>query len=59
MKQSMLWQTVRGRLLLLAIGVELLMLTLLVLNSARLLHGAMTSRRHGMPSRLHRFLMQH
>ncbi|QOX78585.1 PAS domain-containing protein [Trichlorobacter lovleyi] len=42
MKQSMLWQTVRGRLLLLAIGVELLMLTLLVLNSARLLHGAMT-----------------
>lgn len=42
MKRFVLWHTVRGRLLLLAIGVELLMLTLLVFNSARLLHGAMT-----------------
>ena len=35
--------TIRGRLLLLAIGVELLMLTILVSNSLRLLHGAMTN----------------
>ena len=35
-------KSVRGRLLLLAIGVELVMLTLLVANSFRLLHGAMT-----------------
>jgi signal transduction histidine kinase/CheY-like chemotaxis protein/HPt (histidine-containing phosphotransfer) domain-containing protein len=34
--------TIRGRMLLLAIGVELLMLTILVSNSLRLLHGAMT-----------------
>ena len=42
MKRLRLWQTVRGRLLLLAICVELLMLTVLVANSARLLYGAMT-----------------
>ncbi|WP_224982475.1 PAS domain S-box protein [Geomonas agri] len=35
-------QSVRGRLLLLAIGVELVMLTLLVANSHRLLNNAMT-----------------
>ena len=35
--------TVRGRLLLLAIGIEVLMLTILVLNSLRLQHGAMTN----------------
>jgi signal transduction histidine kinase/CheY-like chemotaxis protein/HPt (histidine-containing phosphotransfer) domain-containing protein len=34
--------TIRGRLLLLAIGVEVVMLTILVLNSLRLQHGAMT-----------------
>jgi signal transduction histidine kinase/CheY-like chemotaxis protein/HPt (histidine-containing phosphotransfer) domain-containing protein len=33
----------RGRLLLLAVGVEVLMLTILVLNSLRLQHGAMTN----------------
>ncbi len=32
----------RGRLILLAIGVEMLMLTVLLVNSLRLLHGAMT-----------------
>jgi signal transduction histidine kinase/CheY-like chemotaxis protein len=36
------WRTVRGRLLLAAILVEGLMLTLLVSNSLRLLHGHMT-----------------
>ena len=35
--------TVRGRLLLLAIGIEALMLSIMVLNSLRLQHGAMTS----------------
>jgi len=35
--------TVRGQLLLLAIGVEVLMLSILVLNSLRLQHGAMTN----------------
>jgi two-component system, sensor histidine kinase and response regulator len=33
--------TIRGRLVLLAIGVELLMLVIMVANSMRLLHGAM------------------
>jgi len=33
--------TMRGRLLLLAVGVEMLMLTVLVVNSLRLLHNAM------------------
>ena len=41
--QISLRHTVRGRLLLLAIGIELLMLTILVLNSLRLQHGAMTN----------------
>ncbi len=36
------WRTVRGRLLLAAILIEALMLTLLVSNSLRLLHGHMT-----------------
>jgi two-component system, sensor histidine kinase and response regulator len=35
-------RTIRGRLLLLAVGVEFLMLTVMVANSLRLLHGAMT-----------------
>jgi len=44
MKHISLWHTtIRGRLLMLAIGIELLMLTILVTNSLRLLHGAMTS----------------
>jgi signal transduction histidine kinase len=42
MKRFSLWHTVRGRLLILAIGVELLMLSVLVANSTRLLYGAMT-----------------
>lgn len=42
MKRLSLRYSVRSRLLLLAIGVELVMLTLLVANSLRLLHGAMT-----------------
>lgn len=42
MKQLAFINTVRGRLLLLAIGVELLLLTVLVANSARLLYGAMS-----------------
>ncbi|MBU5636226.1 HAMP domain-containing protein [Geomonas sp. Red69] len=36
------WSTVRGRLLMLAIGIEILMLFVMVFNSLRLLHGAMT-----------------
>ncbi|WP_224984322.1 ATP-binding protein [Geomonas agri] len=36
------WSTVRGRLLMLAIGIEALMLCVMVFNSLRLLHGAMT-----------------
>ena len=35
--------TIRGRLLLLAIGVEIVMLTILVFNSLRLQHGAMAN----------------
>ncbi len=46
MKQFSLKKTIRGRLLLLAIGVEVLMLTILVSNSLRLLHGAMTNQAH-------------
>jgi hypothetical protein len=42
MKRLSLWHSIRVRLLLLAIGVELVMLTLLVANSLRLLHVAMT-----------------
>ncbi|MFZ4857442.1 MAG: response regulator [Desulfuromonadaceae bacterium] len=41
--QLSLRHTVRGRLLLLAVGIEVLMLTILVLNSLRLQHGAMTN----------------
>ena len=37
------WRTVRGRLLIMAVGVELLMLSILVTNSLRLLHEAMTT----------------
>ncbi len=41
MKRMPPWKTVRGRLLILAIGVEALMLTILIINSTRLLHSAM------------------
>ncbi len=43
MKRFIFWHTVRGRLLLMAIGIELLMLTIMVANSLRLQHEAMTS----------------
>ena len=43
MKRMFLWQTVRGRLLLLAIGFEVLMLTVLITNSTRLLQSSMSS----------------
>ena len=42
MKLTSPWYTVRGRLLLLAVGIELVMLTVMVTNSLRLLHGSMT-----------------
>jgi two-component system, sensor histidine kinase and response regulator len=43
MKRSFPQYTIRGRLLLLALGVEMLMLTVLVANSLRLVHDAMTN----------------
>ena len=43
MKPFSLRHTIRGRLLLLALCVEVLMLMILVSNSLRLLHGAMTN----------------
>lgn len=46
MMQFSLKHTIRGRLLLLAIGVEAMMLTILVSNSLRLLQGAMTNQAH-------------
>jgi signal transduction histidine kinase len=42
MKMISPWHTVRGRLLFLAIGIEMLMLAIMITNSLRLLHGAMT-----------------
>jgi two-component system, sensor histidine kinase and response regulator len=42
MKRESPRHTIRGRLVLLAIGVETLMLIVMVANSMRLLHGAMT-----------------
>jgi signal transduction histidine kinase len=41
MKLVLPWYTVRGRLLFLAIGIEIVMLTILVGNSLRLLHSSM------------------
>lgn len=46
-------QTIRGRLLILAIGVEVLMLTILVSNSLRLLHGAMTNQARSQAAQFH------
>lgn len=43
MKRMNPWQTVRGRLLFLAVGFEAIMLTVLITNSIRLLHSAMSS----------------
>jgi len=43
MKRMYPWQTVRGRLLFLAVGFEAIMLTVLITNSIRLLHSAMSS----------------
>ena len=46
-------RTVRGRLLLLAIGIEALMLSIMVLNSLRLQHGAMTSQARSQAEQFH------
>ena len=43
MKRMYPWHTVRGRLLFLAIGLEVLMLTVLITNSIRLLQSAMSN----------------
>ena len=43
MKRVSPWYTVRGRLIFLAIGIEIVMLTIMVGNSLRLLQGSMTS----------------
>ena len=43
MKRMFPWQTVRGRLLFLAIGLEAIMLTVLITNSIRLLQSAMSN----------------
>ena len=42
MKRVSPWRTVRGKLIVLAIGIEVVMLTMLVGNSLRLLHSSMT-----------------
>jgi signal transduction histidine kinase/HPt (histidine-containing phosphotransfer) domain-containing protein/ActR/RegA family two-component response regulator len=53
MKQLSPWNTVRGRLLILAIGIEMLMLTVLVFNSLRLLHDAMTNQARSQAAQYH------
>ena len=53
MKRLSLGHTVRGRLLFLAIGIEMLMLTILVTNSLRLLHGSMTSQARLQAEQMH------
>ena len=53
MNLSALRQTVRGRLLLLAVVIELLMLTILVANSQRLLHGAMSTQARLQAEQMH------
>ncbi|MEI7637400.1 MAG: ATP-binding protein [Syntrophus sp. (in: bacteria)] len=53
MKRFTPWNTVRGRLLILAIGIEMLMLTVLVFNSLRLLHDAMTSQARSEAAQYH------
>ncbi|MEI7672613.1 MAG: histidine kinase, partial [Deltaproteobacteria bacterium] len=56
MKRFTPWNTVRGRLLLLAIAIQVLMLTVLVFNSLRLLHNAMTSQAHSQAAQYHPIL---
>jgi len=56
MKRFTPWNTVRGRLLLLAIGIQVLMLAVLVFNSLRLLHNAMTSQAHSQAAQYHPIL---
>jgi signal transduction histidine kinase len=53
MKRFSPWNTVRGRLLILAIGIEILMLTVLVFNSLRLLHDAMTNQALSQAAQYH------
>ena len=53
MKRFAPWNTVRGRLLILAIGIEMLMLMVLVFNSLRLLHGAMTNQARSQAAQYH------
>ena len=53
MKRFSPWNTVRGRLLILAIGIEMLMLTVLVFNSLRLLHDAMTNQARSQAAQYH------
>ena len=47
MKRISPWKTVRGRLVFLAVGLEALMLTVMIINSIRLLHGAMSNQIQG------------
>ena len=53
MKRFSPWNTVRGRLLILAIGIEMLMLTILVFNSLRLQHDAMTDQARSQAEQYH------
>jgi two-component system, sensor histidine kinase len=53
MKRFSPWNTVRGRLLILAIGIEMLMLTVMVFNSMRLLHDAMTDQARSQAEQFH------
>jgi two-component system, sensor histidine kinase len=53
MKRFSPWNTVRGRLLILAIGIEMLMLTVLVCNSLRLLNSAMTNQARSQAAQYH------
>ncbi len=53
MKRFSPWNTVRGRLLILAIGIQVLMLTVLVFNSLRLLHDAMTNQARSQAEQYH------
>jgi len=47
MKRISPWKTVRSRLVFLAVGLEALMLTVMIINSIRLLHGAMSNQIQG------------
>jgi signal transduction histidine kinase/DNA-binding response OmpR family regulator len=56
MKRLSPWNTVRGRLLILALGIQILMLTVLVFNSLRLLHDAMTNQARSQAAQYHPML---